>query len=318
MVNSYIALGYKCNHKCINCPLSTFDRLHGELDKEIIIKNIEKLSKYGDNLHITISGGEPTLNPNFLEVLKILGSANANISILSNATTCRDEEFVKQIINSLGENYNLNRFKYITAIHSYDKNIHDKLTGVVGSFDETIKGLENLNKFNIHTTIKIIMNKVTAKDMKKTLSYLCEHFKGNTDFEFCATDYAGRCSKNIDDLYISFVDLEPYIEECLDEFEKNNSDRKLRIIETPLCSIDPYYWKYFEINNGEGITYIAPNDESKDNKNDNFVSSCHTNYKECDTCDVRKYCSGIWDSTYRIERDKNNIIRPIKNIEGDN
>ena len=98
VINSYIALGYTCNHKCINCPLSTFDRLHGELDRDGIINNVKKLSKNKDNLHITISGGEPTLNPNFLDVLKILGESNSYITILSNSTTCKDENMVFDII----------------------------------------------------------------------------------------------------------------------------------------------------------------------------------------------------------------------------
>ena len=67
MINSYIALGYKCNHNCLNCPLSTYDRLHGQLDPNVIKKNIAALSSYTNNLHITISGGEPTLNGEMLE-----------------------------------------------------------------------------------------------------------------------------------------------------------------------------------------------------------------------------------------------------------
>lgn len=315
MVNSYIALGYKCNHKCLNCPLTTFDRLHGELDKDTIINNINQLSKNKDRLHITISGGEPTLNPNFLDVLKILGSNNCWITILSNATTCKDIKMVDDIINSLGPKYDYNRLNYVTAIHSYNKKIHDKLTGVPGSFDETIKGLENLSKRNIHISIKIIMNKVTCKDMTKTIDYLCNHFKTNMSLELCATDYAGRCGKNTSELYISFEELEPYLEDTLDNYEKNKYRQKIEIIETPLCLTDPYYWKYYMINPSKKMTYIAPNNEVENNSSESMSSGCNTNYKECNDCDFKNYCSGIWISTYEIEKDKGKIIRPIKKIE---
>lgn len=316
MINSYIALGYKCNHNCLNCPLSTYDRLHGELDSEVIKKNIAKLSSYSDSLHITISGGEPTLNPNFLEVLKILGKANAYITILSNATKCKDKNFVDSIIESLGNDYDFKRFRYITAIHSLNKNIHDRLTGVDGSYIETMKGLENLDERNIQVTIKNIMNKVTALDMKKTLEYLCNYFSNNIDFELCATDYSGRCRKNIDELYINFADLQPYVEDSLDSYErnKNNCGRKLEIIETPLCLVDPYYWKYYKINNNRSLTYIAPNDDSMDNMSENTTSNCNTNYNECQQCDVKEFCSGIWQSTYNLEPDKEKIIRRIRSL----
>ena len=316
MINSYIALGYACNHKCINCPLTTFDRLHGELDKDIIIKNVKELSRYKDKLHITISGGEPTLNPSFFDVLKILGKSNSYITILSNATTCKDEKTVLDIINSIGSSYDLSRLNYVTAIHSYDKNVHDRLTATPGSFDETIKGLENLSRNNIHVIIKIIMNKVTAKDMLKTIDYICNHFKEKISIELCVTDYAGRCGKHIDELYIDSEDLEILLEKALDNFENKKYKNKLKIIESPLCLIDPYYWKYFQVKNNNELTYIAPNNEKKNNISKTIESDCHTNYLECNKCDLKKYCNGVWESTYKIEKDKKKIIRPIKIEKG--
>ena len=316
MVNSYIALGYKCNHNCLNCPLSTYDRLHGQLEPNIKKKNIKDLSVYGSNLHITISGGEPTLNPSFFDVLSILGKSNAYVTILSNATKCKDKDFVSKIIESLGYDYDLKRLRYITAVHSLHKSVHDRLTGTSGSLEETIKGLENLDKENFHVIIKNIMNKVTAKDMKETLNFLCNYFSNNIDFELCATDYSGRCGKNIDELYINFTDLQPYAEECLDSYEKDkdNCGRALEIIETPLCLVDPYYWKYFKTNNKKSLIYIAPNEESTNNISENTNSNCHTNYKECQECDVKEYCSGVWASTYNIEPNKEKIIRRIKSL----
>ena len=142
-----------------------------------------------------------------------------------------------------------------------------------------MKGLENLDKSNIQVTIKNIMNKITAQDMKKTLEFLCNYFSNNINFELCATDYSGRCRKNVNELYINFKNLQPYVEDSLDSFEKNknNCGRKLEIIETPLCLVDPYYWKYYKINNRKNLTYIAPNDESVDNMSENVYSSLHIN-----------------------------------------
>ena len=317
MVNSYIALGYRCNHNCINCPLSTYDRLHGELNQEVIEKHVKELSKYGKELYITISGGEPTLNSNFLKVLNILGKSDANITVLSNATKCRDKEFVNSIIMSLGKDYDFKRFKYVTAIHSCDEKIHDKLTGTQGSYIETIQGLENLDEKNIHIVVKIIMNKISAPTMSKTVEYLSKHFSNNVDFELCATDYSGRCSKNLNELYINFKELQPFVEECLDLYEKNknNCGRNIQIIETPLCLTDPYYWKYYKIINNKGVVYIAPNNEKKENISENMQGNCNTEYEECKECDVKKYCSGVWKSTYNIEKNKENIIRAVKEIK---
>ena len=166
MVSSYVALGYKCDHNCMNCPLSTYDRLHGQLDEKILMKHIEELSKNKDELNITLSGGEPTMNPHFFEVLEILGKANAYINILSTATRCKDKEFVDRIIKSLGEGYDFRRLNYISALHSSNQAIHDKLTGKEGSQLETLKGLENFDfptvfSFNDGNDVNIAYIRIT-------------------------------------------------------------------------------------------------------------------------------------------------------------
>ena len=81
-----------------------------------------------------------------------------------------------------------------------------------------------------------------------------------------------------------------------------------------MCLVDPYYWKYYKINNSKNLTYIAPNDESVDNMSENMTSNCNTNYDECHLCAVKEYCSGIWKSTYDLEPDKEKILRKVKSI----
>ena len=315
MENSYIAMNYKCNHNCMCCPLSTFDKLHKGLDyKKLKQQILELKEKNGENIHFTISGGEPTIDKNFLDLMKILGEFNPHITILSNASSCKDKEFVKRMIDSLGENYDLKKLDYVTAIHSSNPKIHDSITGVEGSFKETMNGLENLSEFYINTTIKHIMNKKSFKTMKETLEYLSKFFSNFVDFQFCSMDYVGKALKNQEDLFVTFRELQPYFEETLDAFEKekNNCGRRLTIYETPLCAVDPYYWKYYISHNKTLSTYIAPNDESLYNKSENVISECNTNYKECKNCDVKEYCSGLWQSSYEIGKKEKDFLNPIK------
>lgn len=315
MVNSYFALGYKCNHNCINCPLSTFDRLHGQLNQKVIQENVNNLVKNGDDLHVTISGGEPTLHPEFLNVLGVLGESNAFITVLSNGTRCADMSFVDLMIDSLGEEYDFNRFKYITAIHSNRSEIHDLLTGVEGSFKESISGIKNLDSRHLNIMIKHIMNKKSLSSMKDLVNFVTDFYSNNVGLQFCSMDFSGRCRKNVGELYASNDIIGPYLEESLDEFErkKDNCGRRLEIIETPLCIVDPYYWKYYCLSGLGKLEYIAPNEESENNRS-TITSSCHTNYLECQDCDVKSYCDGVWESTYEIEKDKSKVLQKVKVI----
>lgn len=314
MGNSYIAMNYKCNHDCICCPLSTYDRLHAPLDYKILKQQILNIAKNNKNLSFTISGGEPTIHENFFELLNLLSRVNADITILSNATSCSDKDFVKRIIDSLTYDYNLSKLHYVTAIHSTDSKVHDKITQVNGSLKETLRGLNNLNDNNIGITIKHIMNKLTCESMPNTFEDLANSFSNNVEFQFCSMDYTGRCKKHIEELFIKFSELQPYLEKTIDLFElnKNNIGRELSIFESPLCMVDPYYWKYFIPHNEILSSYIAPNDESENNISNNVLSQCNTNYENCKNCDVKELCGGVWESAYNIGKNDNEYLRPVK------
>ena len=70
MGTSYIAIGYDCNHKCMCCPLTTYDRLHKRLQFDEIRERISLIKKQDEKAHIVLSGGEPMLHPDFLEILE--------------------------------------------------------------------------------------------------------------------------------------------------------------------------------------------------------------------------------------------------------
>lgn len=314
MSHSYIALGYDCNHNCICCPLTTFDRLHTPLKYTLIKEQIEVTCKTKEKHHFTISGGEPTINDDFFKVLRLLASYNTYITLLSNASSCEDRDFVKKIVDCFGSEEALSNFEYITAIHSYDPNIHDKITATPGSLWQTMKGLDNLVDYNVRVGIKHIMNKISCLDMGKTFNYLGNHFPKIVGFNFCSMDYAGRCGKNTSELFINFKDLQPYLEETLDIIEANskNEGRQIAIFETPLCLTDPYYWKYYISNKNKSSVYVAPNAETPNNMVENVAPDCDCHHDLCQNCDVKQWCDGIWRTTNDIGKEDKQFLEPVK------
>lgn len=322
----YIALGYDCNHKCVCCPLTTFDRLHTPLGYEQLealifdfckeFKIVEE-AKDSDSSrpYVVISGGEPTLYKDFLKVLDVLARNHADITVLSNASTCADKEFVRQMKHILGPG-GMDRFEYVTAIHSSSPSLHDDMTGTVGSLWQTVKGLDHLVEQGFHVTLKHIINKLTYRTMEDTFRYLDKHFPVEVKFQLCSMDYNGRCAKNMDRLFVCFDELQPYVESVLDLLEESNKKRKQNkkrtvcLFETPLCLTDPYYWKFYTTLSGNLSRYIAPNDESEEKCSKDISSSCGTFYKPCNSCIVKPWCQGAWRSAY--EYGGNRLFRPIK------
>lgn len=311
MTNSYLALGYECNHKCICCPLSTYNRLHAPLTFGVLEEQINDIFETGGSeMNVTISGGEPTLHEDFFKVLSLLSSKKAGVTVLSNASSCKSKDFVNKIIDCLGEN--IRSFDYVTAIHSSNPAIHDRITGIDGSFNQTMKGLDNLVGVGIHVSVKHVMSKLSCKTMRSTFEFLNSHFPVSVGFEICAMDYAGTCAKNLDKLFVSFRDLQPYLEETLDLWDGDFSFRQRQtvVFETPLCATDPYYWKFFRRSTKEIKKYLAPG--SKDGKTVKTLSECNTDYPPCRECDVRGLCDGIWSSAYNASHEAEGFLGPVK------
>lgn len=300
MRSSYLAIGYECNHKCICCPLTTYDRLHRKIDLKDILKRIDKIPLSECN-HIVLSGGEPMLHPDFFEILDYLSKKEFFITILSNASMCKDKDFAQR----LGE---YNRLDIVTAIHSSSPRIHDEMTGVPGSLLDTLEGLDYLVEMGVPITIKHIINAKTLSTIIETFDYLEKHFPPQVGFQFCTMDYSGRAEKNKDVLFASRDSILTGLENVIDFLESRMSKRrKISVIETPYCFADPYYWKYFEGSIGLLATYIAPNTDEKEVTYE-VGSECNTSFQACQQCDLKKYCAGIWKSAYEID---NGLLKPI-------
>lgn len=306
MKSVYIAFGYTCNHKCLTCPLTTFDRIHRDFTYEDIMHSIGN-SGLKPHDHVTISGGEPTLNPSFFPILEYLNQLKVHITILSNATQFADNSMVERLKTVI----DVSRCNVVTAIHSADCEIHDRLTGSEGSFNETLTGLNNLVTAGIPLCIKNIINGMNYEKLDEFADFIIDTFPPKVEVQFCVMDYSGRAAKNLELLAVDFRTIEAHLEKALDIFETKECERmrKISIIESPLCMIDPYYWKYFERTCNTLGLYVAPNSETENNASYDVENLCNTSYSECTKCRAKEICPGVWNSSYQVLG--NHSLRPF-------
>lgn len=309
MGTSYLAVGYECNHKCICCPLTTYDRLHKSFRYEEIAERIARIRPGEEREHMVLSGGEPMLHPDFLRIVALLAEKGYAITVLSNASLCRDPKMVRELKRVIPDH----RFDIVTAIHSSTPAIHDRITGVPGSLLETLEGLDHLVEEEIPVTIKHIFNRISLPSLLETFQYLEHHFPPRVGFQFCTMDYSGRAGKNVEELFVSMEEIRGPLEQLLDELEKHMvRNRKISLIETPLCLTDPYYWKYY-LPSSRGLhTYTAPNTDERPVCY-HVESQCGPYYPPCEKCAVRQWCSGIWRSAYQYQQE--GMLDPIKRVE---
>ena len=311
-MNAYLALGYQCDHECICCPLSTYDKLHAPFSYDYLKEIIDVLFEKDEDANVVISGGEPTLHPDFFKVLELINRKRGKITVLSNAGRCSDPQFVKKICDTLGENSG--QLSYVTAVHSTDPDIHDAVTQTCGSLERSLKGVENLSAAGIKVIIKHIMSKISYKTMKNTFEELDKRFPPEVSFHFCAMDFAGRGGKNVGRLFVDFRTLQPYLEETLDLWCGADSvKREIIVFETPLCAVDPYYWRFFRTNPEGYKEYLSPS--TRKLISDRYSKDLIKPSEICGDCGVKDICEGVWPSAYETGQKSDGFIEKIKLIK---
>ena len=301
-MSNYIAVGYSCNQNCIGCPIKHKRKISFSYD-ELKCK-IDEIAKTND-LSVTLSGGEPTVHPDFLKIIDYMMKKHISVTILTNAELFYDKDFV----NEFYAVSNMNLVHIITTIHSSEPETHEKQNGKIGSFEKSIIGLNNLFLKGFAITVKHCISKVNLSNTKDFLVFVNNTFHPAVDIQLWGLDYSGMEKEEAERLFVPFTSIHEALEEALDvylEFAEKNG-RRLSIHNIPLCSVDPIYWDLFVKPQEVGAynSYYDPSNTFHDFSDD---SGC--NSTECDNCYVREICMGSYLSAFQFFG--NEIVKSIQ------
>ena len=99
MKTLYCAIGYVCNERCQFCPCSEGSINVPSLSYDDICFSIRKSIEEGGVENILLSGGEPTIHPDFFRVLEFIRRYDVNISLLTNALRIADDNFANKMFS---------------------------------------------------------------------------------------------------------------------------------------------------------------------------------------------------------------------------
>ncbi|MEW6003059.1 MAG: radical SAM protein [Nitrospirota bacterium] len=155
-----IFLGGRCNNNCLYCSTRHKDSAQTDFNSISTVLN----QKDGEN--VVIYGGEPTLRSDFFEI--ILGAQRNDyqrIKLITNGRILSDIQFLFRIFNA-------GCYLFEMKLWGSNPDLHDYLTQSPGSFRETIKGLENLQRISSDKFIyiRIPLCKQNYGDIENTVA----------------------------------------------------------------------------------------------------------------------------------------------------
>lgn len=90
---------------------------------------------------VTLTGGEPFLHPNILDIVQLLSASEISTGICTNATAITEDQILH-----LSENHKVH---INVSLHGFTPASHDKFMGKNGAFETCIRTIEQLSQYNL-------------------------------------------------------------------------------------------------------------------------------------------------------------------------
>ena len=164
-----------CNLRCKHCYYSGEPATYNpenDIPKEDLCELIDFLVDDLNILNLTLTGGEPFLRKDFIDIISHAKTKNLPLVIQTNGTILTD-----------GDIENLSKILYPKtdiihiSLEGANKKAHDNIRGK-GTFDKTIKAIKLLRKYNLPVQINSTLTSVSAPDLEN-LFELCDSLNVN-------------------------------------------------------------------------------------------------------------------------------------------
>ncbi len=233
-----------CNLRCMHCYQRASKPTPDELTLEEKLGLVDQLDKAGVAA-VALSGGEPTIHPHFIRVVRALSSRGIYVSVATNGWAFADKKRLEEAVKA--------GLRYVeVSLDSSRPEVHDKFRGVRGTWERAVKALRNAVELGVTAGIAVTITRINVDEVDEILD-LAEEIgvKRVVFFNFIPV---GRGKDN------AWLDLEPEEREKL--LQKLYMEHKRRGLE--IYSTSPIYSRVaLQLSRGETVSpthfYIGEN-----------------------------------------------------------
>jgi len=228
----FMEITKKCNQNCIFCihPYNRKDAT--DVDFEFIKKRIREAIKEKVD-YFLISGGEPTMHKNILEIVSYAKKLKIkNIELQSNGQNLSNMSFVKKLKKNGITKINV-------SFHAHTEKLLNSIRGVNKGYHKTIRGMKNCLKAGIKLGIIIVNCSENYKKLPGLIKFIDKNFAEADNINISLVAPEGRVLNNTK-LVMKYSDFKPYLIKAL-EICKKSKIKNFDVSSTvPLCLVDGY------------------------------------------------------------------------------
>jgi Y-X(10)_GDL-associated radical SAM protein len=158
-----------CNLKCKHCGSRAGQRRRNELTTAECLEVVEQLARLGTR-EISLIGGEAYLRADWLEIVHAITAHGMHASMQTGGRALAADKI--KLAADAG-------LKSCGVSLDGMADLHDRLRGVKGSFEQALSALRQLRRHGIATGVNTQITALTAPDLKPLLQIIAETGVGN-------------------------------------------------------------------------------------------------------------------------------------------
>jgi len=257
----------ECDNLCVFCSQPPKPSGHFYEDALLALSNFQGGGVIG------ITGGEPTYfwNP-FREFLAqaIKTCPEKSFHLLTHGRTFADINKAKELQKTGA----IKKVLFGVPLHGPTAEIHDLITGVPGSFDETVAGLLNLAFCGASLEIRIVVNKYNYKLIGSIVEFVRARFRSvKPVIAIMQLEPVGWAKNRYDELYVSSDLQRTFLDSAIQISDRY--DGQLTLFNYPLCHLTDSAQKLAAQSISDWKNYFP---------------------QACDLCTLRQECCGYFSS----------------------
>lgn len=228
----------QCNNRCIMCCQPPLRR--NDLDS-YFRRNMELIDSAPPELpSLGITGGEPTLlGDRLFDMIRHIKTKlpDTEIHLLTNGRAFTDKTYARKLAACGVEKMLLG-----IPLHADNAADHDAVTGVRGSFDETMLGLYHLGRYDMGIELRVVITRMNYRRLPKLPNFIYRNLPFVEFISLMGLEYTGYTIKNRDAVWIDPLDYRAELMQAVTELHDWRMD--VSVFNLPRCVLPESLWPF--------------------------------------------------------------------------
>lgn len=283
-----IKLSYACNNACVHCVVA--DQRDGALARRgndwrsssEVASELRDAAARGFTL-VTFTGGEPTIRKDLPALVLAARSLGLSVGLQTNGRMLALDAVRTRLLG--------HGVRFVVAVHGPDASIHDAVTRVPGSFEQTLAGIQGLLSAGEKVTIKTVLSRLNVPHLPAIADRLSA--VGARRFNLTFPHALGNARREFETVVPRYFQAMPFVHAALDLLEARGCEAVTEAI--PPCLLGHRAAQASEATyRGHFRSEVRQLDqEARDWTHDRTVEG-KVHAPGCPDCPLRGECEGVW------------------------